>query len=420
MRAVARAVAVLGSLSLLAACGEEGPSSGPAPGAGDEALLGPEDPASGEPVRLGMVSDGQTPSFDNTDELRAAAATVDFWNAHRGGIAGRPIELVTCETGVDPAGAADCAHQMVERGVVAVAVSLSGVAEAVWEPLHEAGVPTLFMQDNSAGMLGDRETSFVMVNPLATLFGLPVAVARDVGADRVAFVVIDVPAALTAFESGDAERVLGTAGLDYEVVAVPPGTPDMTAQMREVVDSGAGVVHVLGNDAFCIAAFQGLEVAGYEGAVTSISYCVTDATREAMAGERLEGISLTATMALGADDEAYQRYEAVMAAYGDDVEDVGNAITMGGYTAMAALATALGHVEGGSDADLSPAGVAEAIRTMPEAPYPGADGITFRCGGSAYEAQPAVCTNQSLRAVLDADGNPARYEPIDPEALAGL
>jgi branched-chain amino acid transport system substrate-binding protein len=94
-------------------------------------LLGPEDPASGEPVLIGMVSDGATQAFDNTDELRTAEATAEYWNTHRGGVGGRPIEIVTCETGADPAGGTNCANQMVEEQVVAVALSQSAVADAV-------------------------------------------------------------------------------------------------------------------------------------------------------------------------------------------------------------------------------------------------------------------------------------------------
>ena len=92
------------------------------------------------------------------------------------------------------------------------------------------------------------------------------------------------------------------AGLDYEVTAVPLGTPDMTAQMQQVADSGAGVVHILGNDAFCIAAIQGLKVVGYEGAISGVSHCFTDATRTAL-GADLEGISVLAPLADGATDD---------------------------------------------------------------------------------------------------------------------
>ena len=52
----------------------------------------------------------------------------------------------------------------------------------------------------------------------------------------------------------------------------------MTSQMQQVVDSGAGVVHVIGNDAFCISAFNGLQAVGYDGEITTISQCITDTT----------------------------------------------------------------------------------------------------------------------------------------------
>jgi branched-chain amino acid transport system substrate-binding protein len=104
------AVVVLGAL-LLAACGGddddgggEGADEATDTTAGSEDLLGPEDQASGEPVRIGMVSDGTTQAFDNTDELRAAQATAEYWNTHKAGVGGRPVEVVTCETGADPAG----------------------------------------------------------------------------------------------------------------------------------------------------------------------------------------------------------------------------------------------------------------------------------------------------------------------------
>jgi branched-chain amino acid transport system substrate-binding protein len=387
---------------------------------GNEAtdLLGPEDPASGEPVLIGMVSDGATQAFDNSDELRVAEATAEYWNTHKAGIAGRPIEVVTCETGADPAGGTDCANQMVEAGVVAVGLSQSAVADAVWEPLHAAGVPTLFLQTSAEGLLADPETSFTMVNPLATLFGTPIAAAESAGTDQIAFVNIDVPQANASFDSGAADAILGNAGLEYELVKIPPGTADMTSQMQQVAESDAGVVQIVGNDAFCIAALQGLNAVGYDGEVTTISQCITDVTREAIPGDQLEGISITAIMALGAtDDEAYQLYQAVMGTYGTEVTDVDNALTMGAYTTMASVAASLGGISG----DITTATAAEAIKSMDEADYPGAAGLTFQCGGSAFPSSPAICSNNSLRASLDAEGVPASYEPVDStEILEGL
>ena len=97
------AAATLGALLVAAiGCGgDDGTGAEPdePQGADVEELLGPEQPASGEPVKVGMVSDGATQAFDNSDELRAAEATAEYWNEHHGGVGGRPIEVVTCETG---------------------------------------------------------------------------------------------------------------------------------------------------------------------------------------------------------------------------------------------------------------------------------------------------------------------------------
>jgi branched-chain amino acid transport system substrate-binding protein len=107
----------------------------------------------------------------------------------------------------------------------------------------------------------------------------------------------------------------------------------------------------------------------------------------------------------------------VIDAFGDDVQDPENATAMGAYTVMGSLAAALEGMSG----DITPESVGETINAMSEAEFPGADGVTFQCGGSAYEPEPAVCTNQSLRAVLDAEGNPASYEVVDStEIVEGL
>lgn len=397
---------------LLAACGDDD-SDGQAAAtnadpAGEADLLGPEDQASGEPVRIGYVSDGATPTYDTTDELRTAAATVDFLNEHRGGIGGRPIELVTCETKQDPAAATDCANQMVEQDVVAVTLAQSGVAESVWEPLHAAGIPTMWFLASGQDTMTDQESSFVLTNPLTQLFGLPISVAESEGADKIAFVTIDVPAAKTPMET-IGPSILEQAGLDYDDIYVPPGTADMTSQMQEIVDGGAGVVQILGPDSFCIAAMQGLQTAGYEGAITSNIGCLSDATREAM-GDSLEGMFISSPNAVGAaDDPTYELYRAVVDTYADDVEQPDTNFAIGGYTVVSALATSLDGISG----DITPQSVVQTIKAMSEQELPAGGGGTFRCGGSAIEMMPAVCTNQWLRTQLDSEGQPTTYEVVD-------
>lgn len=416
-------VAILATVALLfAACTDDSASSDDDSGATDDSgaspssadLLGSEDPASGEPVKVGILSDGATDAFDNTDELRAGEATAEYLNDYAGGIGGRPIEMVTCSIGADPGGAADCANQMIEAGVVAVTLSQSSVAESVWEPLHAAGIPTFFLAGFGEPLQQDDQSTFLLANPVTTFFGLPVAVAQAEDADKIAFVLIDVPQAVDLFEA-DGPALLESLDLEYEVVKVPPGTADMTTQMQQVAASGAGVTHVLGNDSFCIAAIQGLKAVAYDGQITAVNQCMTDNTREALAGQ-LDGVNILSQLALGdTGDESFQKYLAVMEAYGQDVTDVENYVAMGGYAIVASLGSALQGIEGDIDTET----VISTIKGMQTADIAGAAGATFQCGGSADPAQPSVCTNQWLRAQLDADGNAASYTVEDSSDLVG-
>lgn len=419
-RRVGVALVVGTLLSGVAACADESSSTTPddtdtTVSATDVAdLLGPDDLASGEPVRIGLLTEGVSATVDASDEVPAGQATVEWLNQHRGGIGGRPVELVTCEMHADPAGAADCANRMVQEDVVAVTLPQSAYAEAIWQPLHDAGIPLLFSAASGENLEHDAQSTFIMINPTAAFFALPVSLANTLDVDKVDFVVIDVPQAVDVVNK-DGAATMGKADLDYDVVPIPLGTPDMVPQMQHVKDGGAGVVHILGNDSFCIAAIQSLKAVGYTGAISGVSQCFTDATRAAL-GAELEGISVLAPLADGAtDDPGYQLYLAVMEEYGTGIKEVDGYYALGGYAAVATLAATLETIDG----EITAATAAETIRSMPETELPAGGGVTIKCGGSAMPAKPAICTNQYLRAELDAEGNPTNYTVEDATELVG-
>src|SRR5262249_61761386 len=105
------------------------------------------------------------------------------------------------------------------------AVARSTVPGAFWPPLHAAHIPTMFFQTNGQEILTDKADSFVISNPLTTALGLPLSVAKLNHVDKAAFVVIDVPVAVSLFQS-IAPNIVKGAGLGYQLVKVPPGTAD--------------------------------------------------------------------------------------------------------------------------------------------------------------------------------------------------
>src|ERR1700688_3585957 len=106
--------------------------------------LGPMNPATGTPVKIGMIDDGKGPGVDNSIDSPAAQATVKWLNERINGFAGHPITLDICVDNADPAKATDCANQLITDNVAAVAVNASSQAESLWSVLKAGHIPVMF------------------------------------------------------------------------------------------------------------------------------------------------------------------------------------------------------------------------------------------------------------------------------------
>src|SRR3546814_16980112 len=76
-------------------------------------------------------------------------------------------------------------------------------------------------------------------------------------------VVIDVPSATQAAEALGG-IVFGKAGVAYEVITAPPGTPDLTPQLQAAVDSGADAIGLTGDVTFCTSFLQAYQTLGLD------------------------------------------------------------------------------------------------------------------------------------------------------------
>lgn len=376
-------------------------------------LLGPSNPATGDPVKIGIVSVGKSDVQDLSIESTVADATASYLNEHQQGIGGHPIEMDTCITGADAAKASDCANQLIQDGVAAVVMGNSGNIEQVWPPLHDAKIPTILYGAAGAQLFTDTQSTFILANSLVGLGDLPISAAKDAGAKKVTIVVVDVPSA-TGYYTSLGQKAFGAAGLEMQMVAIPMGTADMVPQMQEVVAGNPGVVHVVGNDAFCIAAFNGLHSAGYTGKITTVSQCVTQATITAVPGEVLKGIVETVPAPLGSDDPGIKRYEAVVKQYADGSVDLSDAFGVALYTTLTALSEAMQGVS-----DVTPASIISTLKAMPEMELPASGGVNFRCNGKAISWAPALCARAGLVATLDDKGQPASYSKVSDTPIEG-
>jgi branched-chain amino acid transport system substrate-binding protein len=185
----------------------------------------------------------------------------------------------------------------------------------------------------------------------------------------------------------------------------------MTPQMQKLVsENPKGTAFVVGNDAFCIAAFNGLRTAGFKGETATIVQCITDATRTAVPGDFLKGMQISSFAPItNPKDPSMKQYYAVLDKYGASGVDRSNTIGMAMFNTMGAFGAAVKGLKG----DATPASVITAIKSMPSSVIPGTGGLHFRCNAKADPAQPAVCSNGTNAATLDATGNAVSYTPVN-------
>ncbi|OHV30456.1 branched-chain amino acid ABC transporter substrate-binding protein [Pseudofrankia sp. EUN1h] len=407
---MAGAAVLAASLAFVSACGSGSDNKGDAtPAASGSAsqtdILGPVAKATGAPVKIGVITDGASTTVDLRIQNRVAEATVKYLNEHKSGIGGRPIEITICETQNDLSKSTDCGNQMIEKGVAAVLIGTSGVVESAWKPLNDAKIPVMLYGSSDPGLLASP-TTFVLGNPTFAVIDLPIQVAKDKGNKKVTAVVIDVPAALHSAQD-IAPPLFQKAGIGYELVRVAPGTADMTPQMQQIADNGSDEVFIIGNDAFCISAMNGLKAVGFTGTISAISQCVTDATRKAVPGSTLKGMVVSATAPLGPDSPSMRLYTKVAETYGTNI-DLSSQDAMIMFSLVAGFQSALRGISG----DITPTTVTATIQAMKETELPGAGGLNFRCNGKAIPAEPAVCVLGGLTTTLNDKGEPAEYKVL--------
>jgi branched-chain amino acid transport system substrate-binding protein len=183
----------------------------------------------------------------------------------------------------------------------------------------------------------------------------------------------------------------------------------MTPQMQKLASGNPnGTVFIIGNDAFCIAALNGLRTAAFKGKITTIPQCLTDATRTAVPADFLAGINIAATAPIeNPKDPSMKQYYAVLDKFGASSVDKSNIGGVAMFTAVGGFSAATQ----GLKTDPTPTAISDATKKMDWVVLPGTGGLHFRCNSKADPTQPAVCSNGVLAAQLKAQGNATNQIP---------
>ena len=424
-----RTISVVGigvlSLSAAAACSSS--TSGTAAGSstassstgssssGGASVLGTPKEATGSPITIGFVSGGVGNGIDNSTETPAAEAATAYANAYLGGIDGHVIDLKTCIFNQTPAGATACGNQMVADKVSAVLYGTMGQAPQLEAAVDPAKIPIVGWEEVDGGMVsgGTAGTHFVITNLIGEILGAPAKLAQQQGIKKSALVVINVPAAVAgAQQLGTA--FFKTAGVGLDIVAVAPGTADMTPQMQTALSAGVKSFGLIGDVAFCTSALKAIRTLGFTGLVSSQSTCLGVGTQTAKGVPGgMAGVDLITAETTQPTAPQVQLYNAVMAKYSPSTQLVD--VTGGSYGVVLAAVRAL---NASAPKTLDAAGVTAALKSAPPEQLPlSATGVTFQCDGKSVSIAPGVCASGLLAGSYNAAGDITTFTPFDPASV---
>ncbi|MGW0357085.1 ABC transporter substrate-binding protein [Nocardia nova] len=387
-------IALVPAIALATACGSSDSSSSSSAEAPSSAF--PDKPATGSPIKIGLINPEGGPAVSQPSNREAAEAVVKYANANLGGIAGHPIQLVTCAAKEDPASNRDCANQMVESKVSAVVVTTTAYGDAMVPVITGAGIPYL----TPAGASGAEMTTpgaFALTGGFpGTLKSMAVYAAGKGYKKVTAFVTDSGAAPATAKTMGGA--AFGAAGIDLQVVPIPLGTPDATPQVSSGISGNVGAIAVVGDATMCTSVVKALGTLGATQDKMLIQPCLDPATVEAV-GDAMNGAHVFTTADLVSNDPEAVLYRSVMKKYSPNTDLGGYTYT--GYQGMLGLVRAAQGVT----ADPNAAAVSSAIKSAQNVVLPAGHGITFTCNATALAQLPSICSTQ-LVTVTVSDGKP--------------
>jgi ABC-type branched-subunit amino acid transport system substrate-binding protein len=222
-RRLAGALALTFACSALAACSEEASSSA-------------------DTIKLMTIAPISTSLQNYPDAEGGARAAVEALN-DAGGINGKKIDWVFCNTESDPNKATACSREAVADGVVAVVGQVDVFSPNTLPLLEEAGIPSIGF--HGAGNPIDYTSSAIYPlqggNPAA--YGASGSAVKQLGGQRVAVVYTDVPAG-EAMGQLITQSVENTDGLTVAgPIPIPAsGITDYSPYAQKIEDLGADSV----------------------------------------------------------------------------------------------------------------------------------------------------------------------------------
>jgi hypothetical protein len=198
--------------------------------------------ANGPVVKVGMITALTGPLASNPDTKDALVASLAAFNKRGGaGTNHAKLQADVCDTKSDANGEVDCAHQMVDDGVVATLNDLTFYNPAgVVDVLESAGIPRIGLLPTSLPEFQSKFSFPVSAGAIAAYLGNAVGFKQD-GNTKICLMRTDAPTGATF--KGFLAPSFTAIGVDIACdVSVATGATDYAPYIAQVADCDVVVV----------------------------------------------------------------------------------------------------------------------------------------------------------------------------------
>lgn len=301
-------------------------------------------------IKIGAIFDLSGPTADvGTDYAEGIQAYVE-WRNSRGGIAGRPIDLIFQDYGYDVSRAEQLYSQFVQEGVVAFMGWGTGDTEALQRRIVEDRLP--FTSASLSHRLGNPEEApynFLVAATYSDQFFIVLdwikedfAARGETGPPTVALMHNASPFGLSPWQQGG-EAYAAQIGLVAKAYEMPRGATDFTAELTRIRQAGAQYLVFQNTSGPVALAVRNARSLGMDVTFVCLNWCA-NRLLTSLAPEASEGVVGSMPFAPVATDVAGTAdIRSFLEAAGEEIEEKSNALTQGWWT-MAVMAEGIKRV----------------------------------------------------------------------------
>ncbi len=348
--------------------------------------------ATGEPIRIGMINQENTPGGSFPELSLAVKAGIEFINEEMGGVDGRPLVLDVCNTEFSAEGSTSCAQDYVENDTPAVLGGIDVFGNGI-DTLAQNGIPFV-------GGIPISSQSLTSPNSFQWSGGSPSAgvafawyAGQELDAERVSIVYQDFGSIAASAEA--AKKVLGEYAAEVQMVPYPVLATDLSSALTAAASSSPDAMIVFAADSGCKAGFDGVASLGISAETFYVGACAAPSIIDQVSADNTNGVYFNVDGPL-IDDPPLpdgQLYEGVIAEYGDGLDPVGAGTVS--FRSLMNLYVILSQLDG----DISPASITAALAATVDAPNFG--GHPYTCDGQQFDGLPALCSPQQILAQME-------------------